>query len=128
MMRRQGLHKGRMAQFDVQKIKMVGRQFSRQERRGWFAKVQPPQPDFNGDLPAGRHANELSVGGILDHSFGSRTEQHIVVQEPQEGMGVQQQVQSMYSLNSSSGASKLGAMRILPAAMPALHGHEVRSA
>src|SRR4051812_14309057 len=114
-----------MGRVDPEQVEPVRRQFPRQERRGRFAEVELLQADLDGDLPAGRHADELPVRRVFDQGLGGRGEVGVVAEEPQEGMGVQEQVHSMFSLNSSSGSSKSEAMRIFPLALPALHGHWV---
>src|SRR6185437_13844216 len=76
-----------------------------------FSKFQLPETGLDGNLPATRYAQELPVPGVLDQCFRRRTQQGVILAEPKESMGVEEQCHSMYSLKSSSGASKSGAIQ-----------------
>src|SRR5208337_1563688 len=124
VVRRQRLHERRMSQLDPQQTEPVRRQFPRQEGCGRFAEGELLQPGLDSDFPAGRYAHELLIRRVFDPRLGGRAEVRVVPDEPEERMGVEEQVHSIYSLNSSSGASKSGAIQwMVPLALPALHGH-----
>src|SRR5208337_1789384 len=123
VMRRQRLNERRMGQLDPQQFEPVRRQFPSQKRDCRFAEVELLQAGLDSDFPAGGHADVLPVRLVFDERLRGRDQLRIVVEKPKQRMGVQEQVHSMYSLNSSSGSSKSGAMWIFPLALPALHGH-----
>src|SRR6266545_3747961 len=115
-------------EFDLEQNEVVAGDLSGQQNRRRFPQLQLAQPRLDSDLPARCHADQLAVGRGYDGRFRGRTQQRVVPQEPEQRVRVEQERHSMYSLNSSSGASKSGAIhRILSFADPAAQGQLVRS-
>src|SRR5262249_6700736 len=65
---------------------------------------------LDGDLPDGARAQQSVIRRVRDRGPGRRTEQPILIDVPDQGVRIDQELHSMYSLKSSSGASKSGAM------------------
>src|SRR4051794_13740150 len=78
------------------------------------APVRPANVEFlaahlDGDFPAARRADELPIRQVADDPPGRLAQLRVIPPEPEEGMRIEQECHSMYSLKSSSGALKSGA-------------------
>jgi hypothetical protein len=69
-----------------------------------------PQSDFDGDLPNRGQADEDRILILLDRLPGLSRQMLVFIDEPEQGMGIEQNSHFMYSAKSSSGASKSGAI------------------
>ena len=105
----------------------------RQVLRGKKVVAGSPGPSFPQPalIAISQHVATLTslwfAGASMTVPLRSGAEVGIVPDEPEKRVRVQEQGHSMYSLKSSSGASKSGAIQwMVPLALPALHGHELR--
>jgi hypothetical protein len=62
--------------------------------------------ELDGYFPQTRNAQENVVRGLFYQQTCIITESRVVLDEPEKAVRVEQQLHSMYSLKSSSGASK----------------------
>src|SRR5690606_14209879 len=105
--------------FNGQPFDAVDGQLSLKYLRPIHGQLKLAQPGLDAYLPiAGRAEIEIVVGieAKLIEPFAGR----LFMDEPEKGMRIEQKSHSIYSANSSNGASKSSAMwRITPAAPPA---------
>lgn len=73
-----------------------------------LAKRQLAEPRLDGDLSAARDAHQFLVRRVFHQRLGRPAERWIVLAKPEEGVSVNEQDHSIYSLKSSSGSSKSG--------------------
>src|SRR5262249_13718500 len=89
-----------------------------------LAQSKFAEADFDGDLPYCGRTQQPFVIGILDRGMGFRTEEMVLIDTPNDRVRGEEEPHSMWSLNSSSGASKSGAMyRTVPRSVPRRGGH-----
>lgn len=117
-----------MPKLNGEEVEVIDRKLSRQKRCCGFAEIELLKADLDGDFPASGDAYEFVIVWILDQSFGVCAQKCVGIQEPQQRVRIEKEVHSMYSLKSANGASKSAARWILPFALPALQGHDPRSA
>lgn len=68
------------------------------------------EPSLDGEFPDRSDADDQFLGRFFEDGSRSGPKFARVVQRPDQGVGIEKMPQSMYSPNSSSGASKSGAM------------------
>lgn len=76
----------------------------------WPRETQLAELNLDAQFPNGPNADQPLVRFVLDGLDGRKAQLRGVVHRPNHGVRVEQQLHSMYSLKSSKGASKSGAM------------------
>src|SRR5882724_2430120 len=79
-------------------------------------------PDLDGDLPVGRRADLDIVCRVFDGRLRRGTQLRVVENEPEEGMGVEQEPHPMYSWKSLRCSSSSETMVSMPLALPGFRG------
>src|SRR2546423_10033314 len=101
-----------------QRVLGVNRQQSDLIRRGplanerihWVAESEFFVAGLDHQLPDGRHTQKQLIRRISKGGLCRCAQVGTPLDQPQEGVRIEQEFHSMYSLNSSSGSSKSGAM------------------
>src|SRR2546423_285829 len=104
MMKRQCRNTQRIADRDVEQGDIVQLQLIGHEQIERLAQMELAQADLDRHLPHARYTEKDVVARRFNERAGMRAERCVVLNKPDEAMGIEEHIHAMYSRKSSRGA------------------------